>query len=152
MSRMTTLKYLRARVRKLENTKRAIDDQIASMHNTIRTLEQDPEEDGAEFRPSTHARELTDAMHDILEEHGRPLHRNVIYERVRERGIHIGGAKPVNSIGSYLSTDTRFKNVAKGMWDLAHKETKKRQNGTGDGPIVVNPGQATIMPAGDPYD
>ena len=151
MSRMGTLRDLQSMAMRLENTKREVDDQLAALHTVIRMYEQDAGSNNVEYHPSSYARELTDAMHDILEKHG-PLHRNVIYDRVRERGIHIGGAKPVNSIGSYLSTDTRFKNVGKGMWDLARKETKHGQNGTGDGPIIVNPGQATIMPAGDPYD
>ena len=50
-----------------------------------------------------------------------PLHRDVIHARVQERGIFVGGQKPVNSIGSYLSTDDRFSNVARGIWTLAEK-------------------------------
>ena len=46
------------------------------------------------------------------------MHRQIIYDRLKERGVHVGGQKPVNTIGSYLSVDPRFSNVGRGMWDL----------------------------------
>ena len=63
--------------------------------------EQDRESNIVVYHPSSYAREFTDAMQDILEMHD-PLHRNLIYEKVRERGTQVGGAKPANSIGSCL--------------------------------------------------
>ena len=57
----------------------------------------------------------------------RPLRREVLLDRVQERGIHVGGAKPVNSIGSYLSTDPRFRNAGRGIWTLTEEPEEEPQ-------------------------
>ena len=68
-------------------------------------------------RPNSHSAELTGTIEVILLEE-RPLHRRVILERVTQRGIYVGGEKPLASLGSYLSMDRRFKNVGRGIWTL----------------------------------
>ena len=118
MSRETTIRDLRSKVRQLEGKKRDLDKEVEALHVAIRVFEQNGQ--SRERQGSSYARELTDAMADILGTE-RPLRREVILERLQERGIHVGGAKPVNSIGSYLSTDDRFRNVGKGLWMLAVK-------------------------------
>ena len=57
-------------------------------------------------------------MYAILFEYG-PLHRNAILEKVRERGLHVGGG--ISTVGSYLSVDDRFKNAGKGVWTLVEE-------------------------------
>ena len=47
--------------------------------------------------------------------------RHLDLGRANERGIHIGGQNPVNTIGSYLSLDDQFKNVGKGIWTLGEE-------------------------------
>ena len=119
MSRASTIRDLRTKARELESKKREIDKQVESIYTTLRIFEQSVDTAAAET-VSPYAEELTNAMYDVLMIE-RPLHRNVLLDRVRERGIHIGGQKPVNTIGSYLSTDTRFKNVGRGIWSLAEE-------------------------------
>ena len=116
MSRESTIRDLRVKVKQLEAQKREIDKQVENLHGAIRVFEQnvDAEDEGR----SSYEREVSDAMSDILTDE-RPLHRNVILDRVQERGIQVGGRKPVNTIGSYLSIDDRFKNVSRGVWTLA---------------------------------
>ncbi len=121
MGQQSTDVDLRALVKELEVKKRQIDKEIEALYIVIRLNQERANGiDAGGRRIGTYAQELTDAIHDTLLSE-RPLHRNVILERVTERGIHVGGAKPMNSIGSYLSTDQRFKNVGKGVWTLAEE-------------------------------
>ena len=121
MGQQSTDVDLRALVKELEVKKRQIDKEIEALYIVIRLNQERANGiDAGGRRIGTYAQELTDAIHDTLFSE-RPLHRNVILERVTERGIHVGGAKPMNSIGSYLSTDQRFKNVGKGVWTLTEK-------------------------------
>ena len=122
MGQQSTDMDLRAIVKELEAKKRQmnqeIDKEIEAVHIAIRlNQERTKGGDTGGRRSSTYAQELTDAIYDALSSE-RPLHRTVILERITERGIHVGGTKPINSIGSYLSTDRRFKNCGRGMWTL----------------------------------
>ena len=105
-------------IEELEAKRRQIDKEIEAVHIVIRLKQERASKvDAGGRRTGTYAQELTNAIHDTLWSE-RPLHRNVILERVIERGIHVGGAKPMNSVGSYLSTDKRFKNCGRGLWTL----------------------------------
>ena len=119
MSRQSTDIELRNMVKEWEAKRQKIDKELEALHIAIR-INQERAGGGVDAggrRTSTYAQDLTDAIYDTLSSE-RPLHRTVILEKVAERGIHVGGAKPVNSIGSYLSTDQRFKNCGRGMWTL----------------------------------
>ena len=114
---------LRSLAKEWEAKKHKIDKELEALHTAIRiNQERGSESDAGGRRASTYAQELTDAIHDILLSE-RPLHRTVILAKVAERGIHVGGTKPVNSIGSYLSTDSRFKNCGRGLWTLVDEAT-----------------------------
>ena len=115
MSRESTIRDLRVKVRQLETKKREIDKQVENLHGAIRVFEQNGDAEHGDKSPF--AQEVGGAMFDILTDE-RPLHRKVILTRVRQRGIHLGGQNPVNTIGSYLSIDDRFKNVGRGIWTL----------------------------------
>ena len=109
---------LRALVKEWEAKKHKIEKEVEALHATIRiNQERGSTVDASDRRTSTYAQELTDAIYDTLLSE-RPLHRTVILRKVAERGIHVGGTKPINSIGSYLSTDQRFKNCGRGLWTL----------------------------------
>ena len=112
---------LRALVKEWEAKKHKIDKELESLHVAIRiNQERSSGIDASGRRASTYAQELTDAIYDTLLSE-RPLHRMAILGKVAQRGIHVGGTKPVNSIGSYLSTDQRFKNCGRGMWTLTEE-------------------------------
>ena len=109
---------LRALVKEWEAKKHKIEKELESLHTIIRiNQERGSSVDASGQHASTYAQELTGAIYDTLLSE-RPLHRMDILRKVAERGIHVGGTKPVNSIGSYLSTDDRFKNVSRGTWTL----------------------------------
>ncbi len=71
--------------------------------------------DGATVRET---RSMRDAMAEILRQEG-PLHRREVHDRLVEMGVSVGGRDPVNNVGAHLSTDDRFRNVGRGMWDLS---------------------------------
>ena len=118
MSHESTLRDLRVKVKQLEAKKREIDKHVENLHGSIRIFEQNGNVSDEDRSP--YAKEVSDAMVEILTDE-RPLHRNVILARIRARGIHTGGQKPVNTIGSYLSLDDRFKNAGKGIWTLGEE-------------------------------
>ena len=121
MGQQTTDMELRALVKELEAKKQKIDKELEALHIVIRiNQERSSVVDASGRRASTYAHELTDAIYDTLSSE-RPLHRMNILGKVTDRGVHVGGSKPVNSIGSYLSTDPRFKNCGRGMWTLVEK-------------------------------
>ena len=127
---------LRALVKEWEAKKHKIERELESLHTIVRiNQERGSSVDASDRRTSTYGQELTDAIYDTLLSK-RPLHRMDILGKVAQRGIHVGGAKPVNSIGSYLSTDQRFKNCGRGMWTLAEEP----QAGTITGSIPDIPG------------
>jgi len=119
MSKGSTIKDLRAKAKQLEARKREIDKNVEAIYTILRVFEQSQIGEVITDRLSSYAQELTNAMYDILISK-RPLHRKSIFDRLTVRGIHVGGQIPVNTVGSYLSIDDRFKNVGRGMWDLAH--------------------------------
>ncbi len=135
MGQQSTDIELRNMVKEWEAKKRKVDKELEALHIAIRINQERTSGDDAAAggrRASTYAQELTDAICDTLLSE-RPLHRIAILERVAERGIHVGGSKPVNSIGSYLSTDPRFKNCGRGMWTLEQEPivgTSSPDNGT----------------------
>ncbi len=100
--------------------------------------EQDQESRFVTYYPSSYARELTDAIQDTLKMHD-PLHRNVVYDKVRACDTHVGHAKPVNSIGSYLSTDKPFKNADKGNWNLQSTWSPIPLSPAKTRPVVASP-------------
>ena len=118
MGQQSTDVDLLALTKELEAEKRKIDKELEAIY-IVRRINQERTigVDTGGRRASTYAQELTDAIYDTLSSE-RPLHRTAILERVTEHGIHVGGAKPINSIGSYLSTDRRFKNCGRGLWTL----------------------------------
>ena len=131
---------LRALVKEWETKKRKIDKELEALHMAIRiNQERTSGVDAGGRRASTYAQELTDAIYDtLLSKH--PLHRTAILDRVAERGIHVGGTKPINSIGSYLSTDPRFKNCGRGMWTLEHEPINETIN-----PALIGSNQPIML-------
>ena len=139
---------LRALVKERETQKIKIDKELEALHIAIRiNNERDARMDAqGGRRASTYAQELTDTIYDVLIK-DRPLHRAAILEQVIQNGIHVGGSKPVNSIGSYLSTDQRFKNCGRGMWTLEHEPEEQSSL-----PAVASIDANDFPPFDDPDD
>ena len=77
--------------------------------------------DGGSLTPapkeSTYSEELVEAMREILLE-DQPLHRTVILERAKARGVLFTAKNEIRTVGYYLSREPDFKNVARGIWAL----------------------------------
>ena len=119
----STISDLKAAIRRLETEKRRIDEQLRSLVTALRYFE-NPErtaETPMEGRSvSQHRRtdnDLRNAIADILASEG-PLHRREVYDRLVERGMHIGGRDPVSNVSAHMSSDQRFRNISRGMWEL----------------------------------
>ena len=135
MKRAEAIKVLTSILQRKERDMQALADSINALRIAIHEVE--IAEDVVITTPQrgTFRQELTDAIYSILDEHG-PLHRKIILGKLEERGIHVGGG--VNTVGSYLSVDDRFKSVGKGLWDnvaLQIEENTPSQNGTYNHPI-----------------
>ncbi len=117
-----TISDLQAAIGRLEAEKLRIDEQHSALVMSLRyfeNLERITEPPRERTKRSTD-RHMRDVMADILAAQG-PLHRRDVYDRLVERGVHIGGLDPVNNVGAHLSIDPRFTNVGGGMWDLAER-------------------------------
>ena len=114
LSKQSFDRALRALEKDLEHQQRRIDEDLQSVRNVIRLVSESDEGNKA---ASTFSHNLTDALYSVLKEEG-PLHRNELVVRVKKKGVHIGGESPANNLGTYLSRDSRFKNVGRGIWAL----------------------------------
>ena len=106
-------------------------DSIRSFKRLVDSMDDD------EFAPTTnrdtYRRELTMAIQAILSEDG-PLHRMDILHRVQDRGVYVGGKKPIDNLATYLSIDPRFQSVGRGYWSLERPGC--RDETETDGPTV----------------
>ena len=137
MKRESTMQALRIVEGNLEGEIRGLDAQKAERQSRLdavrvamREVERLPDDAVAVPQPGTHRHNLTAEVYDILNEE-RPLHRRVLLDRVRSRGVYVGGENPMNTFGSYLSQDKRFVSVGKGVWTLAEEPPARSPNGSG---------------------
>lgn len=137
MTNETIVQALKAAIHQLEREKLRIDESVEVLKDTLRYFENpkvspisaidvsspvnspQPElgRPGARQRHPT-AKSPPDVIAEILRVES-PLHRREIYERLEEKGVHIGGQTPLNTVSTYLSVDGRFKNVGRGIWCLS---------------------------------
>ena len=116
MTNESTISDLRAAIQRLEAEKREIEKQHRALVTTLRYFENPEQASAPESRRID--KDMGTVMSEILSREG-PLHRREIHDRLVEIGVRIGGRTPINNVGARLSTDSRFKNVGRGMWDLA---------------------------------
>ena len=115
MKRQETIRVLTRILQQKESEMVSLQASIDGLRIAIHEVECVYDDAITTPQQGTFKQTITNAMYDILREHG-PLHRNTILGKIQERGLHIGGG--VSTVGSYLSTDERFKNVGKGKWAL----------------------------------
>ena len=72
---------------------------------------------------------LKDAIYQILAIDG-PLHRKVIYERLMQNGVRVGGQKPLDNVGARMSQDDRFMRLGGGLWGLVEQSDGNTETGT----------------------
>lgn len=80
------------------------------------------EEEGIPDAPVSTVETIRMGCVEILAESGMEVHRNILLEMLEERGIHVGGKVPVNSLGSILSRFSKdFISHGQGMWSWNNK-------------------------------
>ena len=131
MTKRSLGRALRALESDLVNRKRKVDEELQAVRVVIRINDQ--RDDDAK-QAISFAAEIGNTIYAVLKDES-PLHRNEIMARVKERGVHIGGANPSNNLGTYLSRDERFENVSKGVWRLAEEDSTVNPESNGHGDI-----------------
>jgi hypothetical protein len=110
----TNVKWLRARLTRLEAERERMNQDIAAYHRVLADAER--EEAASEF--VSPAKSAVNQMWRILEEVGRPLHYRDIYQQLQDRGIQVQGLDPLKNVGAHMSADPRFVSDGKGFWRL----------------------------------
>ena len=136
MKRMETIKVLTKIMQEKEKELFALQESIKVLRGAIREVELANDDTVTTPHNGTAKQEITDAIYDILLQHG-PLHRDVILEKVRAMGIHVSG---INTLASYLSGDDRFKNIAKGTWALKEELRETDSSNTEGRQAAINLG------------
>ena len=119
---------LRARKRRINKALSAVDAllECATPAEQEETQVSESDADDSQMAPYVGERiqgkSVKDEIYDILLSGNGPIHRSVIYDRLVERGLRIGGLGPIRS---HLSNDERFTSMGKGMWKLANPSQKQ---------------------------
>ena len=145
MNTSTLLRELRRRARELDQQYTQVSQDREYIHGVIAMLERESGDESNTDSVGSHTDVVTDAIADILTEEGKPLHRSVILERIQAKGIYVGGHKPVNTLGSYLSLDPRFMVVGRGVWalvDSPKESDESEHSGSRPNPMLDGLGNA----------
>ena len=122
MGNSITLRSLREKAIEIEARFDQLRQERDALHIVLKMFEDDNASVNGPEEP-TLKEEITNAMEEIFKNE-QPLHRTEILRQVRDKGIFIGGRRPLNSISSYLSIDPRFKVFGRGLWGLARQPDK----------------------------
>ena len=93
---------------------------ISSVRSGILSMgaaEGDASETSLPVKELTQNELLDNAIEEVLTEE-QPLHRNLILDGVKEKGVHMTAANPLNTLSQRLTLSERFLNVSKGTWAL----------------------------------
>ena len=90
-------------------------DVISAFERMVDRMDSDVLADPPE--KDTYRNEITTVIHQVLTGES-PMHRADILERVQERGIYVGGLRPLDNLSTYLSKDCRFHATGRGYWTL----------------------------------
>jgi hypothetical protein len=109
-------------VRKLQETLDQLEAQIAELQKQRDGFREvlayyGDHPDALETRTAP-AKEVRNAMWEILKHEGKPLHFKDIYDRLIEHGVRVAGKEPARNVGAHLSADERFRSLGQGRWGL----------------------------------
>ncbi len=106
---------------------------------------------GASLRSTSNMSSLADAIEQVLDEQGQPLHFKDIHLRLRDRGVTVPGVNPENNITSHLSRRKHiFVNVGRGLWAL--KKWGESPSGTEPPPATLALRPSTSTPPASPME
>ena len=112
------IREVRRRVVQLEEAYERLSREIEAARVFLSTVERDSLDIGNSHKRRTHTQIATDVIASILAD-GKSKHRSEILELLTDRGVHIGGSKPVNSVSALMSPDDRFSSIGGGRWLLS---------------------------------
>ena len=121
-----------------------IDDlkrQISSLRATLRNLEGTLDYyQGLSFEETRKPASLRDAAYNILKEEGRPLTRQVVFDKITHMGIDIPGQQPLNNVTAHMSNDARIESLGNNLWALR----EWRQQHTKSGAAIVRQADSIV--------
>jgi hypothetical protein len=129
------VKRLRDALERIEEERTRLDRQAEAFRQVIAYFEADGDEDDSPAR-MTPAKAITNEMWKILEEAQEPLHYQLIYERLKDRGVPVPGKEPSRNVGAHLSNDPRFENVGRGLWGLKSWSAQNAALRTGSSDVL----------------
>jgi len=91
--------------------------------------------DVTDEKDSAPAKQLRNAMVDMLTTEGRPMHYIEIHDRLLERGFEIPGKDTKRNVNAHLSNDQRFVTSGTGKWGL---QSWSRSGASPEGPRSID--------------
>ena len=106
MSTQAAIRRLKQAVKTFEAQGAEIQKRREAAEIMIAYLEN--EQDQIPVAPRNKSKAIRDAIYRVLNDAGMPLHRKLIYGRIKAGGISIESKDPVHNLGVHLSVDPRF--------------------------------------------
>ena len=124
-----------------------LDKEIDSLSHSMQIVESASDNFVSTPQSGTLTEQVTNLIEQVLSESG-PLHRKELLKMALESGIVFGSEEKdqLNTFGSYLSRDDRFKSDGRGVWRLTtasesvDSENKAEEDEEG-GVLLRMPGQ-----------
>ena len=123
MVRPSTLKDIETELARLENQREELETRITHLKGAFEHMKSVL----ADAPQKTTSVEICEAVHEILSEVGRPVHRAALFRSLKEQGIHVNGQNPVGNMTAHMSHDSRFESVGEGNWGLVEWRDPRRR-------------------------
>lgn len=102
-----------------EATLHELQKKIEGLRFALEVSHENDEREVSQATEAAPAKQLRNAMVDILREAGVPLHYTEIGKRLIDRGVTVPGKNPSRNVNAHLSNDDRFDRRGGGEWGLA---------------------------------
>jgi len=110
-----------------ENQLRNLDDLLVLENGQVSRGEP-----GAAVAPERRASSLTNHVHQVLADLGKPIHYRELVRLLAEQQVHVPGKDPGANLIAHISRDERFARVGRGTYGLSEwpsvKATKTTQH------------------------
>lgn len=110
----STVKAIRFELEKVERRIKELTQEAEYLRGALAHFEQIGDSDEV----NQPAKAVRNAIYEILDTEGSPLHYSEIYRRLQDRGVVVNGKNPATNTIAHMSGDDRFANVQRGTWGL----------------------------------
>ena len=78
------------------------------------------------------SRQVIDEAERLARAKGRPVPLSAIFSQIENKGIKVGGVRPLSTLSAYLSQSERLKLIRRGWWWLKGVQIPKHGHKMGD--------------------